>query len=426
MNKDEGDVPHVEQTTPLTGIAWGIVALSFGALIIFLAASGVQVGEIYTPPWVGFAGGLLFASLGSAMLYYGIRNWRHPEYIKQELDEEKFTVARWLLSGIAATCFGILASWLAFGSGERKFEGTLTEEWQGRLAFGIGALIIDTLAAAVWLSGINQLTGNFLKRMLTKYLAFMRRSIAVTFEYRAGTLIWMITNIMPLVMLAVWYALAEDGPIGSYSQADFVAYYLLITFLRQMTAVWVIHELDYQIRHGQLSSKLLHPINPIHEFMSDNLADKIFRLVILIPLAVVAFIIFPNVHYDITPVTLALALVALAAAWAMRFLSQYTVALFSFWVSQAETLHEIWYATWLLIGGMVAPIELFPAPIAAVAKWLPFRFMLSFPAEIMLGRLTTQDLLFGLGATAFWLALMIVTYRFVWRRGLRQFSAYGA
>lgn len=262
--------------------------------------------------------------------------------------------------------------------------------------------------------------------MLTKYLAFMRRSIAVTFEYRAGTLIWMITNIMPLVMLAVWYALAEDGPIGSYSQTDFVAYYLLITLLRQLTTVWVIHELDYQIRHGQLSIKLLHPINPIHEFMSDNLSDKIFRIIVMLPLGIIAYIIFPNIHYDLTPISVTLSLVALAMAWAMRFLSQYTFALFSFWVSQAETLHEIWYATWLLIGGMVAPIELFPEPVAIVAKWLPFRFMLSFPAEIVLGRLTLSDMLVGLSASALWLGLMIAVYRVVWRRGLRQFSAYGA
>ncbi len=262
--------------------------------------------------------------------------------------------------------------------------------------------------------------------MLTKYLALLRRSLGVMFEYRASVFIWMLVNVMPLVMLAVWYTLAEDGPIGSYSQNDFVSYYLLLTFARQMTTVWVIHELDYQIRHGELSIKLLFPINPIHAFMSDNLADKVLRMAVMIPLAIVAFIIFPNVHYDITPVTIVLMLVALAAAWVMRFLSQYTFALFSFWISQATTLHEIWYATWLLIGGMVAPIDLFPASIAAIAKWLPFRFMLSFPVEIMMGRLTAQELAMGLTASAFWLALMIVVYRFVWQRGLRQFSAYGA
>ncbi len=262
--------------------------------------------------------------------------------------------------------------------------------------------------------------------MITKYLALMRRSLGVMFEYRASVFIWMLVNIMPLVMLAVWYTLAEDGPIGSYSQSDFVSYYLLITFARQMTTVWVIHELDYEIRHGQLSIKLLHPINPIHAFMSDNLADKVLRVAVLIPLGVIAFIVFPNIHYDVTPATITLMLVTLASAWLMRFLSQYIFALLAFWISEALTLHEIWYATWLLIGGMVAPIELFPAPIAAVAQWLPFRFMLSFPVEIMLGRLTMQELVMGLSATAFWLAVMIVVYRFVWQKGLRQFSAYGA
>ncbi len=254
----------------------------------------------------------------------------------------------------------------------------------------------------------------------------MRRSIGITFEYRAGVLIWMLVNVMPLVMLAVWFSLAEDGPIAGYSQADFVSYYLLLTFMRQMTTVWVIHELDYDIRHGNLSIKLLYPFNPIHAYMSDNLADKILRLAVLAFLAIFAVILFPMAHYDITPVSVTLMLVTMAAAWGMRFLSQYTFALLAFWISAAQSLHEVWYATWLMLGGMVAPLDLFPAPVAAIAKYLPFRFMLSFPVEVMLGRLTFEETLLGLGATAFWLCVMIVVYRWVWGRGIRQFSAFGA
>jgi len=262
--------------------------------------------------------------------------------------------------------------------------------------------------------------------MLTKYFALMRRSLGVMLEYRAGVLIWMLVNVMPLVMLAVWFSLAEDGPIGGYAQADFVSYYLLLTFMRQMTTVWVIHELDYDIRYGNLSIKLLYPFNPIHAYMSDNLADKIIRLAVLIPLGIVAAFLFPMMRYELTPLSVALMLLTMAAAWAMRFLSQYTFALLAFWVSEAQTLHEIWYAVWLMLGGMVAPLDLFPAPVAAIAKYLPFRFMLSFPVEVMLGRLTADETLLGLAATAFWLGAMIVAYRWVWRRGVKQFSAFGA
>ncbi len=262
--------------------------------------------------------------------------------------------------------------------------------------------------------------------MIKKYLALMRRALGAMFEYRASVFIWMLTNMMPLVMLAVWFSLSEGGPIAGYTQIDFVSYYLLLAFVRQMTTVWVIWEIDNDIKHGDLSIKLLHPINPIHEYISSNVADKILRLAVLIPLGIVAWLIFPTIHYDVTPLNLVLFLVTISFAWFMRFLSQYTFGVLAFWISEAATLHEIWYATWLMLGGMLAPLDLFPANIAAVAKFLPFRFMLSFPVEIMTGRLTSEDTLIGLAATVFWAMLMIVVYRWLWRRGLKQFSAFGA
>jgi ABC-2 type transport system permease protein len=245
-------------------------------------------------------------------------------------------------------------------------------------------------------------------------------------EYRASIVIWMLTGIMPLVMLAVWFSLAEGGPISGYSQDDFAAYYLLMTLVRQLTNVWVIWELDYEIRHGDLSVKLLHPINPIHEYIASHLADKVLRLWILIPLAILAWLIFPTIHYDVTPLTLVLLLVALVAAWILRFLSQYCIGILAFWISEAITLNEIWFAGMLMLGGVVAPLDLFPAPVKTIANYLPFRFMLSFPVEIVSGRMTMIDVLSGLIAMMVWLVFFIVLYRWLWRKGVRQFSAFGA
>lgn len=262
--------------------------------------------------------------------------------------------------------------------------------------------------------------------MIYKYAALLRRAMGLMLEYRASIVIWMLTGVMPLVMLAVWFALSEEGPIAGYSQNDFVSYYLLLTLVRQLTNVWVIWELDYEIRHGDLSVKLLHPINPIHEYIASHLADKVFRLWILIPLAILAWLIFPMIHYDLTPLTLTLFVIALAAAWALRFLAQYCFGILAFWISQALTLNEMWFAGMLLLGGVVAPLDLFPASVAAAAKYLPFRFMLAFPVEIMSGRLTPNDLSAGLFVMCGWLAAFFALYRWLWRKGIRQFSAFGA
>ena len=262
--------------------------------------------------------------------------------------------------------------------------------------------------------------------MLVKYAALMRRSLAALFEYRANMLIWMLINVMPLVMLAVWFSMSEGGPIAGYTQSDFVSYYLLLAFVQQMTAVWVIYELSYEIRHGDLSIKLLHPLNPLHDYLATNLADKILRPIILIPLALVAWLIFPTIHYDVSAMKLVLFVVAMAGAWFIRFMSQYIFGLLAFWVSDSMTLNDIWFALSQMLGGMIAPLDLFPSNVTAVANWLPFRFMLSFPVEIVSGRLTSADLVTGLAAMTFWVVLAFLLYRWVWRKGIRQFSAFGA
>jgi ABC-2 type transport system permease protein len=262
--------------------------------------------------------------------------------------------------------------------------------------------------------------------MLAKYAALMRRSIAAMFEYRASLVIWMLVNVMPLVMLAVWFSLSEGGPVAGYTQSDFVSYYLLITLVRQLTNVWVIYELDYDIRHGDLSIKLLHPLNPLHDYLATNLADKVFRVIVLIPLAILAWLIFPTIHYDVTPMTLALFVITLGMAWFIRFMSQYIFGLLAFWVSDTMTLNDIWFALSEMLGGMIAPLALFPKDVATVADFLPFRFMLSFPVEIMSGRLAMSDLAMGLVTMVVWVVLTVVLYRWVWRKGIKQFSAFGA
>lgn len=262
--------------------------------------------------------------------------------------------------------------------------------------------------------------------MLKKYPALLRRSLGSMLEYRASIFIWMLTNVMPLVMLAVWYSLAEDGSIAGYSQTDFVSYYLLLTFIRQLTNAWVIWELDYEIRHGDLSVKLLHPLNPIHEYISSHITDKIMGLAVLIPLGLAAWLIFPSIHYDLTPLNFALMVVAMSAAWLIRFLSQFCIGLLAFWISEATTLNDIWYAISMMLGGIVAPLGLFPAPVQAVANYLPFRYMLSFPVEVVSARLSLDELAIGLGTMFFWVIVMVVLCRWLWSKGIRQFSAFGA
>ncbi len=261
---------------------------------------------------------------------------------------------------------------------------------------------------------------------LHKYFALVRRSVAVLLEYRVAMAIWMLSATFPLVMLAVWLSLAQDGPIAGFTAGDFIAYYLMSFYMRQMTAVWVAWDLDYDIRHGDMNTKLLHPLQPIHEYISFNLADKIIRGIMFTPIVILVALVIPGVTLAATPQNIALFILALAGAWTMRFFTQFSLGLLGFWFSQALVLIDVFWMLFLLFGGGVAPLELLPEPLRSIAYVLPFRFMMSFPIEIMLGRVSANDLLFGFGSVAGWIVVLFVLYRFVWARGIRKFGAFGA
>ncbi|HEY6042082.1 MAG TPA: ABC-2 family transporter protein [Anaerolineae bacterium] len=262
--------------------------------------------------------------------------------------------------------------------------------------------------------------------LFKKYMALFRRGVALTLEYRAQILIWWLTMSMPLVMLAVWLTLAQDGPIGSYNAGDFIAYYLLALYVRQMTAVWVSFELDYAIRHGDLAIKLLYPLNPFHDYVSFNVVDKLMRAVTMTPIIILAVLLIPGVHYALTPLNGVLFVLALVLAWFLRYIQAYVVGLLAFWISESHTIQDIFFAIFLLLGGIVAPIDLLPPWLAAIAHYLPFRYMLSLPIEILMGREPAGALVFDFALALGWAAVLFGLYLFVWRRGLRAFQAFGA
>ncbi len=261
--------------------------------------------------------------------------------------------------------------------------------------------------------------------MFKKYLALFRANWQGVIEYRASMFIWMLLGTAPLISLAVWLSVAENGPVGGYTATGFIAYYLATIFVRELTGSWVVWELEYAIRQGTLSPKLLKPLNPIHDYIAVHIADKIFRLPLIAP-PILLVVWLADIHYNLSWLELWYAVLAIALAFGIVFLSGYCIGLLNFWLTHAMALSELWFALRNLFGGILAPIDLFPEPIPTLSPYLPFRYTLSFPAEIILGRLSSEQLLFGFAMQSLWLLIFAALYWALWRQGLRTYAAVGA
>lgn len=74
---------------------------------------------------------------------------------------------------------------------------------------------------------------------------------------------------------------------------------------------------------------------------------------------------------------------------------------------------------------MVAPVGLLPGAMQTLARFLPFRYMIGFPVEVLTGRLSAGEVAFGFLAQAGWTALALGLSWLTWRAGIRRYAAVG-
>ncbi|HWK81501.1 MAG TPA: ABC-2 family transporter protein [Thermomicrobiales bacterium] len=251
--------------------------------------------------------------------------------------------------------------------------------------------------------------------------------LALQVAYRGATFIWLFSLIVqPLVSLVVWRTVADSqgGSAGGYTAGEYAAYFIAVMVVNQLTFMWHMWEIEWRVRTGVYSGILLRPMHPIHEDLVANLAFKAFTMVPLVPICVVLGILF-DAQFETRPMDIVAFVPAVILALGIRYTIEWALGLIAFWITRAAAIHQLWASVTFFLAGQMAPLSLFPKPIQVIATVLPFRWMLSFPVEVLLGRLSGREILAGLGVQVVWLAIAIVIMRAVWSRAASRYSAVG-
>ncbi len=255
--------------------------------------------------------------------------------------------------------------------------------------------------------------------------ALIQRTWLSWLQYRSFffllAFMWMIP---PLIYLFVWSTAAGQQTVGGFSRGEFVAYYLVLIVVNQITYAQTNWTVGDAIRDGRLNMQLLRPLSPLFEALASELAGKVVYMLFVVPIvAVLALVLRPELHPGPAQV-LAFAL-ALILAWALRFFWGYWLALLAFWATRADGLLAVQDTAIFILAGQVAPLALLPGVLHSAAVILPFRYMVGFPVEVLTGRLSPAELALGLALQAGWLLVALVLFAVVWRLGVRRYSAVG-
>ena len=252
--------------------------------------------------------------------------------------------------------------------------------------------------------------------LLSVYYAYM-------VEYRAELLFWVLSGTFPLILMGIWTEASRSGQFD-LSPAEFVRYFLAVFIVRQLTVVWVVWEFEREILQGKLSPQLLQPIDPVWRHFFGHVAERFARLPFVLLLIGLFLWLYPDARWIPNLASWGLGLGAIAVSFCLRFLLQYTLAMLAFWTERASAIEQFFFLVYLFLSGMIAPLEMFPESVRAVVLWTPFPYMIYFPASVLVG--LPVDWGQGLLTIALWGALFLGLNRWLWRKGLRQYSGMGA
>ncbi len=266
---------------------------------------------------------------------------------------------------------------------------------------------------------------------LRKYSKIFRISLSERLVYRLDFFLATLFRFLPMVTtILLWRAIyegAERNRLADYSYREMVAYLLLVHISRMFSSMpGLAGGIARDIRDGTLKKYLLQPIDMIAYLLSYRMAHKVaYIATTAVPYGLLFFLC--RDFFDGFPdgPTMLVYVVSLLLSFLVGFFFDTCIGMIGFWFLDVTSFLYVVNTVSFFVSGHMFPLDLLPAPWPALLKALPFPYLAYFPAAVFLGKVRGEALVYGLLGEVAWALAFIVLSRWLYRLGLRRYSAYG-
>jgi len=263
-------------------------------------------------------------------------------------------------------------------------------------------------------------------------LRVLRRLIGIditaTLVYRGAFVIYMFSMVVgPAVALLVWRAAAANGAALPVTMEYLVSYFVLLGVVNMLASSWLAYWLAEEIRLGKLSIWLVRPASVFLSLVANNISEKLVKAVFLIPLVgVLGWVFRADLRLPADPRTWALFTLSVVMAAIITFAVDVALGALAFWFDDIDGFFRLRLLAGTILSGQLVPLAFFPEWLSGFIAVQPFRFMLSFPLELLVGGLSEREVALGLALQVGYTAAAVGGAMLVWHRGQRMYAAVGA
>lgn len=264
---------------------------------------------------------------------------------------------------------------------------------------------------------------------MRKYLWGVKIQILSSYQFRFNTLanifFW---NLNIIAALIFWIAVFQQNEtVGYYNKQEMLTFILLIKITSMFSFHMVCIEIGQLIKDGGLSYHLLLPQKFFIQLYSKTFGEKLVNLL----LALILFIVLMPIISSIQSLSIDISrliyyIIAIIIGSIISYLIGAIIGILAFFTQEIFSIIWIILVVINFLSGQFIPLDLFPDKISSIVMMLPFSAFGFFPTKIIIGGINSAQLFMYFRIYIYWIAVLFLIVRLLWKLGLKKYTSVGA
>jgi len=263
-------------------------------------------------------------------------------------------------------------------------------------------------------------------RKMAKYAAYAHVTVR---SHLAYLLDFLIRSSFLLVILFIFFQLwsvtyegVGQRQIEGYTFRQMI-WYLAVAESVILAAPKLNAKIEAEVKNGDIAYQLIRPASYLLMHYGSYMGEAFVRVSINVLLGsalATAWFGWTAPGWNVP-----LCLLVMIGSFTVNFLLVMTLSLCAFWVEETRGLDFVYNKLLFTIGGMLLPLEMFPAPLRSVSQWLPFQAIAYFPAKTAVAAADGAETMRMIAIQWGWVAVLAGLTTIVYRKGVRKLNVNG-
>lgn len=266
---------------------------------------------------------------------------------------------------------------------------------------------------------------------MKKYLQVFKISFQQEFVYRLNFVMWRVRNLLQIFLVFFLWDTVFASPgrvVFGYDRAKILTYIFGLMIVRAFVLSARAADVAGEVSRGDLSNYLVKPVNYFKYWLTRDISSKALNLAFAAGEFILLYLLLrPPFFLQTNLLSLLAFLLSVGLAMLMYFLMLFITSAVPFWMPEAAWGMHFLVTVVILefLSGALFPLDILPATFQNVLNYTPFPYLIFFPLQVYLGKITGVAAIKGILIALAWLAILYLAMDALWKKGLKIYQAYG-